>query len=236
MGEGTERNLDGTPVKDQGSIDPRAGTGTGTGTPRRTAGNSPAPAPGTGKPAPARADRGTGTGKAPEKEKASGLASVKAPEAVPAPEAPKKAQKRSRKAKKPDPTAYNAEQIAALIQGMSNIVAARPDMAVFALQQTEAQQLAQPIANMIAKSERLQNMGEYADAIALVTASLVIFGPRVMIYQEQQKQKKKEKGVMIVDKRKEPKNDGSAGKPIKPDAPKPPVNDSGIFAAIPSTM
>ena len=132
--------------------------------------------------------------------------------------------------------AYNAEQIAALIQGTSAIVASRPDMAVFALTPAEAQQLAQPIANMIAKSERLQNMGEYADAISLVTASLVIFGPRVMIYQDQQKKKKSEKGVIMVDKREKPKVQGDAGKPSKVDAPKPSTHDTGIFASIPSTM
>ena len=75
-------------------------------------------------------------------------------------------------------------------------VASRPDMAVWQLRPEEATQLATPIANMIQKSEALQKMGEYSDAIALVTASLVIFAPRAMVYHDQQKQKKAEKGVI----------------------------------------
>ena len=53
---------------------------------------------------------------------------------------------------------------------------------MFAISKAEADQLAAPIANMIAKSERLKNAGEYADAISLVTAALIIFAPRFVVY------------------------------------------------------
>ena len=155
---------------------------------------------------------------------------------VPTPEAPKKKATRKPKKKKEDPQSFTAEQLAALILSTSAIVGSREGMAVFTLRPEEATQLATPIANMIAKSEKLQNMGEYADAISLVTASLVIFAPRFMVYHDQQKKKKLERngGVQIV--RKETESKRSSGKPSGTDAPHAPEHDSSIYSAIPSTI
>ena len=100
----------------------------------------------------------------------------------------------------------------------------------------EANQLATPISNMIAKSEKLQNMGEYADAISLVTASLVIFAPRAMVYHEQKKQKKIDQngGVKIVRKdetgkvqRSDRKPDGASPAPV-------PKHDPDFLSAVPA--
>ena len=236
MGEELARKSEQPTGKNPGSNDPgktggTAGTGghpAGNPRPASTAGGTDPRTGGTGNPA---------GGKTPEKqnEKTSGLPSVSP--AVPAPETPKKNQKRKpTKKKKSEPDTFNADQISALILSASAIVGSRPGLEVFTLQPTEAMQLATPIANMMAKSEALQNMGQYADAISLVTASLIIFAPRFMVYSDQQKKKKIEAagGVKLV--RKETKNDGGTGKPSGTGTPKPENDASGIYAAIPVTL
>lgn len=188
-------------------------------------------------------DRGTRpAGGTQEEKKVSGLAPVnplKETPAIPAPNEPQKKQKRKPRKKKEESTNFNADQISGLILSASAVVASRPEMSVWMLREEEAKQLATPIANMIAKSEKLQNMGEYADAIALVTASLVIFAPRAMMYADQQKKKKTERGV-IVDKRKEAKSNGGNAKPVTGNADRTPAHGgepaSSIFAAIPATI
>lgn len=184
-----------SPGQNQGSIDPRPGT-----RPAETGGNTGTPAPGTGTPAPARTGTGPRAGTQTEEKKPAGLSAVNNP-AAPVPEAPKKQTKRKKTApKKKSPDSFNADQISALIMSASAIVASRPGMEVFMLRPEEANQLATPLANMIEKSEKLQSLGEHADALSLVTASLVIFAPRVLVYSDQQKRKKLEKngGVQIV--------------------------------------
>ena len=187
---------------------------------------------------------GTRTAGTPEEKKVSGLAPVTpketpTPPAVPAPNEPQKKQKRKPRKKKEEPANFNADQISGLILSASAIVASRPDMAIWMLREEEAKQLATPIANMIAKSEKLQNMGEYADAISLVTASLVIFAPRAMMFADQKKKKNLERGV-IVDKRKEAKSVAGSAKPVERSTERPPADGvesgSSIFAAIPATI
>lgn len=182
---------------------------------------------------------GTRPAGTPEEKKVSGLAPVKEPPAVPAPNEPQKKQKRKPRKKKEEPANFNADQISGLILSASAIVASRPDMAIWALREEEAKQLATPIANMIAKSEKLQNMGEYADAISLVTASLVIFAPRAMMFADQQKKKKVERGV-IIDKRKETKSITGNGKPASGNTERTTADGvksaPAIFDAIPATI
>lgn len=177
--------------------------GTGThGTPQ--AGTS-----GTGTPA--------GTGKT-EKTQPVGMAAVTPP---PVPDAPKKKQTRKPKQKKQEPSSFNAEQISALIVSMSTIVAARPGLSMFAITKTEADQIATPLSNMIAKSEALKGLSEHADAIALVSACFVVMVPRVIMYFDAQKEKQKKAagGVKLV------RTDTEKGKTAR---------DSGNHAGTPS--
>ena len=171
--------------------------------PRKADGDPRPPAPGAG--TPARTDPGgPGTGGKAEKASIPGLADVTVP---PIPAEPQKKQRRKASPKKKkDEGPITADQLQALILTATNIVATRPGCEVWALKPEEAQQLAQPIANMIAKSERLQNMGEYADAIALITASVMIFGPRAYIFTTQQKAKKIQQtgGVKLVRGKRKP--------------------------------
>ena len=165
--------------------------------PRKADGDSRPPATGAG--TPARTDPGgPGTGGKAEKAPIPGLADVTVP---PIPAEPQKKQRRKASTKKKkDDGPITADQLQALILTATNIVATRPGCEVWALKPEEAKQLAQPIANMIAKSEHLQNMGEYADAIALITASVMIFGPRAYIFASQQKARKIQQtgGVKLV--------------------------------------
>lgn len=189
---------------------------TGTERPKQALGNSGTPATGTGKPTGTDPSRPR-TGEA-EKAPVPGLADVTV---APAPAEPQKKQRRkpATKKKQKDEGPATADQIQALILTASTIVATRPGCEVWALKPEEANQLATPIANMIAKSEHLKNLGEHADAIALVTASVMIFGPRTYIYLAQQKAKKIQQsgGVQLVrGKKPEPEKRKDAGSRERP--------------------
>lgn len=178
----------------------------------------------------------TPAARAEEKEKLSGLAPVKSsPDEAkaPAPNAPQKQQRRKKNPakKQANNSGFNAEQISALILSVSTITASRPGLEMFALTQPEAMQIATPLANMIAKSEALSKAGEYSDAIALVTACLVVMVPRLLVYNDQQKKKKLEKngGLKIV--REEKPGTGSNRGDSKPTAA-PAQNDAVNAAAV----
>ena len=193
-------------------------------------GNSPPRNPPAGKPdsgSPSRA----GAGKAQEEKKPEGILPIS--DTVPTPATPTKKTRKPRQQKKQNNTAFNADQISALFMSATAIVASREGFEMFALTKMECDQLATPIANMIAKSEKLSNAGEYADAIALVTASLIIFAPRIMMYFDQQKKKKAVKeGVKLV--RKENPSAGNGGKSVDKPSPRTAPDGSSVLSAIPS--
>ena len=202
--------------------DPRTGTSAGTGTSTGT---------GTAGPGPRKAEEGK---KLPE------LAPVK--ETVPAPAEPAKKQRRKPKKMKEEPQSFNAEQISTLIQTATSIVGSRPGMEIWTLRKEECDQLATPIANMVQKSEKLQNMGEYADAISLVTSALIIFAPRAVVFTQQQKQKKIQNagGVKLVDgtkhKPEKGKGNGSNGGVHAGNAPNAEIHAPSIYESIPEPL
>lgn len=232
MGEELKRNAVEPARADKGSPDPR---GTNAGTGKQAGGNSGTATPGNAGPAQPRTagtPEGPRTGTQAEKEKSSGLSSVSP--AAPVPEAPKKQAKRKKTTpKKKAPESFNADQISALIMSASAIVASRPGMEVFMLRPEEATQLATPLANMIEKSEKLQSLGEHADALSLVTASLVIFAPRVLVYSDQQKKKKLERngGVQLVEQKGKSAG-GSKRTDGKPDADRPTHAEKHVSSAL----
>lgn len=204
-----------------------SGTGT-TGKGTGGTGNDSATA-GTGKPS-------AGTGET-EKEKVPGLASlIQNQETPPAPAKPKKAAKRkpSKKKKAEPETSFSADQLSALILSMSAIVGSRPGMEIWTLQPEEAKQLATPISNMVAKSDKLSQLSEHADAVALVSASLVIFAPRALVYYDMQKQKKIKAngGVQLVNKK--PENPGNNAGASKPRATNGQEYGGGVLDSIPA--
>lgn len=202
----------------------------------KTAGGKPA----AGNPSPQTAGdirTGTGgTGRTAEKEKArTGVVLLKE-ETAPIPETPKKKQTRKPRKKKEITAGFNAEQISALIVSMSAIVASRDGFEMFALSKVEANQLANPIANMIAKSEKIGALAEHADAVALITASIVIFAPRIMMCLDAKKEKAKRKKEGIKFVREEKPADAGSGNTARSNADNAKNVNHGISAAIPAIM
>lgn len=229
MGEELTRNTSRLAEPPKRSTDPGTGTGAG----KQADRNSSTATAGAGKPAGAGGSTGTGTGKAEEK-KVSGLASVT--EAPPLPEQPKKKQRKPRQ-KKQEPTNFNADQITALIVAVSGIVASREGMQMFALSEMEAKQISTPLANMIEKSETLKGISEHADAVSLVTACIVIFAPRIMMYMEANKTKKKGAPRLVRTENPESKkSDGDSRKPVESPSRQQPTNANGFFADLPALM
>ena len=100
----------------------------------------------------------------------------------------------------------NAQQITALITSLSAVVASRPDMAHWLITPEEAKTIAEPLSNIIEKSEKLSEVSKYSDHIALVIACTAITLPRVMVTLDKQKKKKAVK--MLTPEGKEEKASG----------------------------
>lgn len=178
---------------------------------------------------------GATTGTDTKKENISRLVDVT--EEIPTPKKAKK--KRTRTTKKND-APFNEEQIKGVIMVMSGIMGQSETGKIFALSEGEAEQIAKPLANIIAKNDSLSGLGEHADSIALITACVMIFIPRLIIFLQYQKNKKamKDKNIKIykgVDKngekgKTEPR-DKSANGTVAPGG----TNGSeNILSAIPS--
>ena len=90
---------------------------------------------------------------------------------------------------------FNNEQLVALVVTLSGLIAARPGCQHWQLTQPEAQQLVTPICNIVKANTNIQDLGKYADHIALVIACVTILLPRAIISIQQlaqQRGKKKE--------------------------------------------
>lgn len=112
---------------------------------------------------------------------------------IPEPQQPKQKRKYTKKAKEENTSSsFDSKQISAFIVAVSSMVASREGMTHWLISESEAEQIAKPLANIIAKSEQLKVLGEHADAFALVTACMMIFAPRLIITF----QNKSKKGVI----------------------------------------
>ncbi|HDR7311496.1 TPA: hypothetical protein QCX08_004004 [Bacillus cytotoxicus] len=99
----------------------------------------------------------------------------------------KKAAERKRKsranAKKKASALGDAQQLKILLLTTSQIVAARPGMEMWAMSETEVDQLVTPLYNILSKNEGVgQVMSEYADHIALIVAVFTIFVPKFLMW------------------------------------------------------
>ena len=185
---------------------------------------------------------GTDTAGTTKKEIVSGLASVE--ETIPEPKKPepkKVTRKRTNKNNKKNDSAFNAEQITNLLTGLSAIAGQSEAGKFFAITETEAKQIAEPLANIIAKNDAFAQLGEHSDAIALTSACFMIFVPRLIAFLMHQKQMKllKKQNVMVV--KKEADQNGSKGSNSGSDAEASgsnagaiPPNDKGILSGLPS--
>lgn len=208
-----------------------------TGRKRKSGSDTRTDTPETGRTAGASDTGATGTPEVKDKD-VLGLVEVASP--VPVPEkAPAKKRTVKRKKKTTKQEGFSSTQIQTLIMAMSGILASRPDFAIFALSETEAKQLAEPIANIITNTGYSEQVGKYADHIALVTACLMIFAPRLIVFSQQQKVKKIEKnGGLKLEPVKEGKNKNSSGTTNSGASNRSTDNvrndDTGVLASIPS--
>lgn len=206
---------------------------------------------GTGK-GPGSSDPGTGTAKAGRKSSGSGesgtdttdqkgkvpelpkLVEVESPVPVPEKKPAKKRTAKKKKAVKKQPT-FSPDQITALLMGVTGILASRPGMEVFALTETECNQIAVPLANMIEESGYSESVGKYSNQIALGSACLMIFIPRILIYIEQQKAKKiQQNGGLKLERNKETKNSGDSRGDSKSATTPKSNDDKAVLSSIPA--
>ena len=137
--------------------------------------------------------KGTGTGTTAGAGTTAGTAEEKKPVKVAVLTPPTKEEvkpKRKRAPKKKDDSAFTADQISALIQSVSLIVAGRDGLEQWTISKKEADSVAQPLYNILEKSELLGKIGEHSDAIALTIAAGSIVIPRAMITIDKHKEKK----------------------------------------------
>lgn len=149
---------------------------------------------------------------------------------IPEPQAPKQKRKYTKRVKEEKPQTFNTEQITGLIVAISSMVASREGMSHWLISESEAKQIAEPLSNIIEKSEHLKSLGEHADAFALVTACLMIFAPRLIITLQTNKVKK---GVKKVNgKYNDTKSTDSNKQVPRKDAVTPSANVQTIFDSI----
>lgn len=73
---------------------------------------------------------------------------------------------------------------------LSSVIASRPNCEHWLLNEKEIQSITTPLNNLLKESEAFKNIGEYSNQIALVTACITIFVPRLIITISKQKGKK----------------------------------------------
>ena len=154
---------------------------------------------------------GRGSGNTEEKEKLSGLAILTEEEKTEYQNADEETRKkiikrakareryRQQKAqgkpkkvkKKEEEPAIDVSQINLIIAGISSAVASRPGCAHWLLTEKEINSITVPLAGMMAESDIFSKMGEYSNQIALVTACVTVFAPRILITAQQTKERKK---------------------------------------------
>ncbi|WP_434785687.1 hypothetical protein [Bacillus velezensis] len=92
----------------------------------------------------------------------------------------------------------DSSQIKMLLLTTTAIFAARPGMEDFALTADEADQISEPLASILSKSEGIAGVaGEYADHIALLIACFTIFVPKFLMWKAKQPKKKEVKHNVI---------------------------------------
>lgn len=91
----------------------------------------------------------------------------------------------------------NKEDIKQLLMVTTGMFAAKEGMEVWALTDKEADQLAEPLANILARNEAFSKVaGANGDAMALVLAAFLIFVPKFMMWNAT-RPKKRKKGESI---------------------------------------
>lgn len=99
--------------------------------------------------------------------------------------------KTAKKKKEVAPAAVDHTQLSTLLLTITNVAASRDGLDMFALTPTEAEQIAKPLSNILAKNDSVGKVAsEYADHIALLFAALTIIVPKVLLFLQKRKQEK----------------------------------------------
>ena len=77
--------------------------------------------------------------------------------------------------------------------GVFTFISSRPGCEHWAVSEDELNSITTPLANILNKYEAFEKIAENSDAIALVTASVVVVAPRAMISMEKNKEKRRVK-------------------------------------------
>lgn len=132
-----------------------------------------------------------------------------------APEAPKGSKQQAAKVTEAA-TAHTAHMMAAMIKTVSDICGIRPGMEHWRMSQAEAEAIAKPAAEIMAKHSLTDKASEYADYIALIVAVGVAIVPRVMYQME--RNKSTQPGVITRVQPVQPKPQQQPAGAAKPDA------------------
>ena len=95
------------------------------------------------------------------------------------------------KKKKTNEPPVDTASLNMVVGTLFNVIGSRPNMEHWRLTDDEITSITTPLAGMIAESEALKNIGEFSNQIALVTACIAVFTPRVVLTVSQGKEKKK---------------------------------------------
>lgn len=91
---------------------------------------------------------------------------------------------------KNEPQGVDQNQINALFSAVTCMVASRPNMSHWLLDEKEIMSITTPLCNVLNKYEVFQKVGENTSEIALAVACVSVFAPRVMISVQQMKANK----------------------------------------------
>lgn len=98
--------------------------------------------------------------------------------------------KQVRKSKNNNPK-ISSEQLTLILGGISTAIASRKGCEHWLLTEEETKTITEPLAKMIEESSLFENIGQYSNQIALVTACVTIFTPRIFITVQKMKEGKK---------------------------------------------
>lgn len=105
-------------------------------------------------------------------------------------EEPTKKKRVTRRRKKK--TTVESESIEKLLMTVTGVVATRPHMEMWKMQQKEAKAIAEPLAEVLDKYDLASGIAENSAEISLIVASLSFVAPRIMLTVSQRKEKQKD--------------------------------------------
>ena len=92
----------------------------------------------------------------------------------------KQAKPKKVNAKKKQSQEVDTEQLNTFIKTISTLIASRPNCSHWLLSDTEIESITTPLAKMFKESDVFNKLGEHSNQIALITACITVFMPRII--------------------------------------------------------